>query len=251
MPDVQRISATADAYLVLQSCAVSADNDDKAAFGGKLLLCAGMGARGFAYSIAMSIAGGTFLGIESRPQRLKEALREGVCDYVVNSLDEALRILKNEVRKKTQVSVGLIGDAGTVLQEAAERGVQPNYYFTGVASGEIFEVFKQRGAVEIAGGVKPGAGVSLVVASAKSVAALKEFEREAGEALGGDEARAKWAESSPRYFPRTTPPMRSALLSASELLKFEQWLAAPGRPEGMTLAAKDSESRQWRRLTRE
>ena len=45
---------------------------------------------------------------------------------MVNTLDEALRILKNSVRKKENVSVGLVGNCADVIPELAERGVVPD-----------------------------------------------------------------------------------------------------------------------------
>jgi urocanate hydratase len=45
---------------------------------------------------------------------------------MVNSLDEALRILKNAVRKKENVSVGLVGNCADVIPELAARGVVPD-----------------------------------------------------------------------------------------------------------------------------
>ena len=45
---------------------------------------------------------------------------------MVNTLDEALRILKNAVRKKENVSVGLVGNCADVIPELAERGVVPD-----------------------------------------------------------------------------------------------------------------------------
>ena len=45
---------------------------------------------------------------------------------MVNSLDEALRILKNAVRKKENISVGLVGNCGDIIPELAERGVVPD-----------------------------------------------------------------------------------------------------------------------------
>src|ERR1700743_3733565 len=45
---------------------------------------------------------------------------------MVNNLDEALRILKNAVRKKEAVSVGLGGNCADVIPELAERGVVPD-----------------------------------------------------------------------------------------------------------------------------
>ena len=45
---------------------------------------------------------------------------------MVNNLDEALRILKNAVRRREPASVGLIGNAAEVLPELAQRGVLPD-----------------------------------------------------------------------------------------------------------------------------
>jgi urocanate hydratase len=45
---------------------------------------------------------------------------------MVNTLDEALRILKNAVRKKENVSVGLVGNCADVIPELAARGVVPD-----------------------------------------------------------------------------------------------------------------------------
>jgi urocanate hydratase len=53
-------------------------------------------------------------------------LKTGYCDFMVNSLDEALRILKNAVRKRENISVGLVGNCADVISELAERGVVPD-----------------------------------------------------------------------------------------------------------------------------
>ncbi len=63
----------------------------------------------------MIIAGGTFLGIDRSTEHLKAAVRNGSCDFMVNTLDESLRVLKNEVRKKKALSVGLLGEATEIL----------------------------------------------------------------------------------------------------------------------------------------
>src|SRR5215472_4617516 len=45
---------------------------------------------------------------------------------MVNDLDEALRILKNAVRRREATSVGLVGNCADVIQELARRGVVPD-----------------------------------------------------------------------------------------------------------------------------
>ncbi len=72
------------------------------------------------------MTGASFLGIEVDPERIKKRLKSGYCDFMVNSLDEALRILKNSLRKKENISVGLVGNCADVIPELAERGVVPD-----------------------------------------------------------------------------------------------------------------------------
>jgi urocanate hydratase len=93
---------------------------------GKLIVSGGMGGMGGAQPLAATMTGASFLGIDPDPERIKKRLRSGYCDFMVNSLDEALRILKNAVRKKENVSVGLVGNCADVIPELAERGVVPD-----------------------------------------------------------------------------------------------------------------------------
>jgi urocanate hydratase len=72
------------------------------------------------------MAGACFLGVEVDAERIKRQLRSGYLDFMVNSLDEALRILKNAIRKKENISVGLIGNCADVIPELADRGVLPD-----------------------------------------------------------------------------------------------------------------------------
>src|ERR1700720_1914188 len=82
---------------------------------GKLVVTGGMGG-----------IGGAFLGIDVDPERIKRRVKSGYCDVMVTSLDEALRILKNAVRKKEATSVGLVGNCADLIPELAKRGVLPD-----------------------------------------------------------------------------------------------------------------------------
>jgi len=93
---------------------------------GKLIVSGGMGGMGGAQPLAATMNGATFLGIDVDPERIKKRLKTGYCDFLVTTLDEALRILKNAVRKKENVSVGLVGNCADVIPELAERGVVPD-----------------------------------------------------------------------------------------------------------------------------
>jgi urocanate hydratase len=93
---------------------------------GKLIVSGGMGGMGGAQPLAATMNGAAFLGIDVDPERIKKRLKTGYCDFMVTTLDEALRIVKNAVRKKENVSVGLVGNCADIIPELAERGVVPD-----------------------------------------------------------------------------------------------------------------------------
>jgi urocanate hydratase len=93
---------------------------------GKLIVSGGMGGMGGAQPLAATMAGAAFLGIDVDPERIKKRLKTGYCDFMVTTLDEALRILKNAIRKKENISVGLVGNCADIIPELAERGVVPD-----------------------------------------------------------------------------------------------------------------------------
>ena len=92
---------------------------------GKLVVSGGLGGMGGAQPLAATLNGGAFLGIDVDPERIKRRVKTGFCEVMVNDLDEALRILKNAVRKREATSVGLIGNCAEVIPELARRGVVP------------------------------------------------------------------------------------------------------------------------------
>jgi urocanate hydratase len=93
---------------------------------GKLVASGGMGGMGGAQPLAATMNGAAFLGIDVDPERIKRRVKSGYCDVMVNSLDEALRILKNAVRKGEATSVGLVGNCADLIPEMAKRGVVPD-----------------------------------------------------------------------------------------------------------------------------
>jgi len=93
---------------------------------GKLVVSGGMGGMGGAQPLAATLNGAAFLGIDVDGERIKKRIRTGYCDICVNHLDEALRILKNAVRQKQAISVGLIGNCAQIIPELARRGVVPD-----------------------------------------------------------------------------------------------------------------------------
>jgi len=93
---------------------------------GKLVVTGGMGGMGGAQPLAATLNGAAFLGIEVDAERIKRRIRSGYCDICVNSLDEAIRILKVAVRQKQALSVGLVGNCADIIPELARRGIVPD-----------------------------------------------------------------------------------------------------------------------------
>jgi len=93
---------------------------------GRLIVSGGMGGMGGAQPLAATMNGAAFLGIDVDPERIQKRLRTGYCDLMVTSLEEALRILKEAIRKKENVSVGLVGNCAEIIPELAARGEVPD-----------------------------------------------------------------------------------------------------------------------------
>jgi urocanate hydratase len=109
-----------------ETFAAAAEKSFHGDLAGKLIVSGGMGGMGGAQPLAATMTGAAFLGIDVDPERIKKRLKTGYCDFMVTTLDEALRILKNAVRKKENVSVGLVGNCADVIPELAQRGVVPD-----------------------------------------------------------------------------------------------------------------------------
>jgi urocanate hydratase len=106
-------------------------------WGGQLVFTAGEGSSASGLPAAVSIAGGTTLALDPDATSVKSVFRQGGVDFVVNTLDEALRVLKNEIRQHRPLGVGLIAEIEPVLAEMAERGVLPDLHVSLDAPAEL------------------------------------------------------------------------------------------------------------------
>ncbi len=101
-------------------------SDGEPNLGGKFLYVGELDERSRALVVAGNVAGAATLAATADVQAQKEAIRDGVVDFLVTSLDEALRILKNEIRKHERVAVCVGLAPGVIELEMRERGVQPD-----------------------------------------------------------------------------------------------------------------------------
>jgi Urocanase Rossmann-like domain len=190
--------------------------------GGRLLLVSAFDERASKLVVAANIAGYATLKIVVDGEAGRQGIRAGVCDFLVNSLDEALRILKNEIRKKQAVSVCLVGDREAVLAEIVERGLQPDLLDTTVAAlvkrgaAVLHDSSDLHGETGVIWAVESEPARWLPQLDGLAIAAL------AGETAGGiDDPRIRWLRLAPRYLRRTLSGHRYVGLTEKETDRFE------------------------------
>jgi urocanate hydratase len=81
---------------------------------------------GGAQPLAAVLAGASCLAIECDPARIEMRLRTGYLDLAAHSIDEALALIDESLRRGHPTSVGLLGNAAEILPELLRRGVRPD-----------------------------------------------------------------------------------------------------------------------------
>lgn len=110
-------------YETFMACA---QKEFKSDLRGKLVVTAGLGGMGGAQPLAATMAGGVFLGADIDPQRIKKRLDTGYIDRMTDSYAEAISWIQEALSKKEALSVGLVSDAGDLLQRLLEAGITPD-----------------------------------------------------------------------------------------------------------------------------
>jgi urocanate hydratase len=93
---------------------------------GRLVVTAGLGGMGGAQPLAATMNGAAFLGIDVDPARIERRLQTGYLDRLASSLTQALDWVSQARAQRQPLSVGLVGNAATVLPELVRRGVVPD-----------------------------------------------------------------------------------------------------------------------------
>ena len=221
MPPVARVRAY---YAAL--CAAASGQFGTASLGGRLLLIEGLAEEGDALLIAASIAGAASLVLETRVEMVRHCVRNGIADFAVKTLDEALRILKNEIRKRQPIAVLLERQPVDVLAEMVERGAQPDmlrWTSTGRTSQENVETLRERGAHLLPGPLEtdPDPAREVCWRAEGSSAALRQLDLLAAQILPHEDLeRQNWIARAPRYLPRALRLERGVQMTAEESATF-------------------------------
>jgi len=91
---------------------------------GTLTLTAGCGGMGGAQPLAVTMNGGACLIVDVDPTRLARRVETRYLDTVAGSLDEGVSLVERAKRDGKALSVGVVGNAATVLPELLRRGVE-------------------------------------------------------------------------------------------------------------------------------
>lgn len=98
-------------------------------FGGnlknKLIVSSGMGGMGGAQPLAGVMAGATFLGIDIDPTRIQKRVDTRYIDKMTDSYEDAMRMVLEAKEKGEAISIGLVGDAGDVLERMLKDNIIP------------------------------------------------------------------------------------------------------------------------------
>jgi len=93
---------------------------------GRLVLSAGLGGMGGAQSLAVTMAGGVFIGIDVDPERIRRRIEQRYLDEMAPDLDSALRHADEYQKRGEARSIGVVGNAAAVFSELVRRGVVPD-----------------------------------------------------------------------------------------------------------------------------
>lgn len=194
---------------------LAAEMDAENGLGGKLLYAGEPDEEGCRLLRAANIAGAASLAASADAPSLRRAMREGAIDYVVTSLDEALRILKNEIRKKQAVAVGVSILAENAASEMLERGVQPDLLAAGLAAIAETEVFRREGARMVKAQAPPGGSFRILPVPPDWKQPAAAYDALLLECVPAhDHVNRRWVRLAPRYLGAETRRLRSLVCDA-------------------------------------
>jgi hypothetical protein len=177
--------------------------------GGKLFYAAELDEEGRALLVAANIAGAATLAASADRDTQRQALRDGIADFVVTNLDEALRILKNQLRKRETVAVCIAQSPSDVEREISERGVAPDLLLSDLSIPPSHNALAPHESEETEhdlGNIPALVTWRVDSALPKDLALLDEI---ALACLDSDEWKSRrWLRLSPRYLGRLAQGMR-------------------------------------------
>lgn len=104
---------------------------------GKWFLSSGLGEMGGAQPLAITMNGGVGIIIEVDEEKIRRRLRDKYLDTSVNTIDEALKLKDDAMKEGKALSIAVLGNAATVYEDLAKRGIIPDVVSDQTAAHDI------------------------------------------------------------------------------------------------------------------
>jgi urocanate hydratase len=109
-----------------ETFAGAADKHFGGTLAGTITVTAGLGGMGGAQPLAVTLAGGVSICIEIDPTRIERRIETRYLDTVAPSLDAAIRMAEQAKRERRALSIGVQGNAASMLPAMVSRGFTPD-----------------------------------------------------------------------------------------------------------------------------
>ena len=93
---------------------------------GKLIVSAGLGGMGGAQPLAATMAGAVFLGADVDESRIRKRVDTQYIDRMTHSYEQAIAWVNEAMEKGEELSVGLVSDAGDLLERLISDNIVPH-----------------------------------------------------------------------------------------------------------------------------
>lgn len=110
-------------YETFMSCGKQHFNGD---LSGKLIVTAGLGGMGGAQPLAATMAGAVFLAADVDAERIKKRIETNYINRMTDNYEEAKRWVKEALQKRETLSVGLVSNAGDMLEKLLNDNIIPD-----------------------------------------------------------------------------------------------------------------------------
>ncbi len=206
---------------------------------GKWVLTAGLGEMGGAQPLAATMNGASILAVEVDKRMIDRRLNTGYLDTWTDSLDEAIKMIQDSLKKGQPISVGLLGNAAEIHPELVKRGFIPDVVTDQTAAHDPLNGYIPKGlTVEEAAELRkkdPKGYLQRVYESvAEHISAILEMQKQGARSfeygnnirrLAREEGGVKDAFNIPGYVPEYIRPL------FSEGSGPFRWVALSGDPE--------------------
>ncbi len=232
---------------------------------GKFVLTAGLGGMGGAQPLAITMNEGVGLIVEVDRDRAERRRAIGYVDTVVDTLEEAMTLVEENVKNKTPRSIGLIGNASDIYNELVIRGVTPDVVTDQTSAHEALMYVPSGLSVIAANELRksdPEKYKKMAMASmAKHVQAMLEFQRKGAEVFDyGNNIRQQaynYGVTDAFEFPGFVPAYIRPLFCEGK--GPFRWVALSGDPEDiyrtdeaiMELFPEDAHLHRWLKMAKE